>query len=58
MNAILMILIDVALPHWPVYGEEANSIVLGGYGSWIEKDTYRDEQIQYIIDEVLPDSAL
>ncbi|KAK8017794.1 Alpha/Beta hydrolase protein [Apiospora rasikravindrae] len=47
-----------ALPHWPVYGEEANSIVFNGYGSWIEKDTYRDEGIQYIIENVLPHGAL
>ncbi|KAK7965826.1 uncharacterized protein PG986_000103 [Apiospora aurea] len=47
-----------ALPHWPEYGKEANSIVFSGYGSWIEKDTYRGEGIQYNIENVLPDGAL
>jgi hypothetical protein len=47
----------VGLPKWPRYGEEANSIVLNGYGSYIEQDTYRAEPIQYIIDAVLPDGA-
>ncbi|KAK8047988.1 alpha/beta-hydrolase [Apiospora saccharicola] len=47
-----------ALPHWPEYGKEANSIVFNGQGSWVEKDTYRDEGIRYIIQNVLPDGAL
>ncbi|KAK8066827.1 alpha/beta-hydrolase [Apiospora hydei] len=50
--------VNSALPHWPEYGKEANSIVFSGYGSWIEKDTYRGEGIQYIIENVLPDGAL
>lgn len=33
-------------------------MVFNGYGSWIEKDDYRKEGIQFIIDEVLPDGAL
>ena len=33
-------------------------MVLNGYGSWGEKDTYREKAIQYIIDNVLQDGAL
>lgn len=32
-------------------------MVFNGYGSYIEKDTYRAEAIQYIIDNVLLDGA-
>ncbi|KAK6835108.1 alpha/beta-hydrolase [Apiospora arundinis] len=46
------------LPFWREYGNEANSIVFSGYGSWVEHDTYRSEGIQYIIENVLPDGAL
>ncbi|PKS08587.1 hypothetical protein jhhlp_004973 [Lomentospora prolificans] len=49
---------DIALPHWPEYGLEGNSIVLNGFGSWLETDTYREEGVKYIIEKVLPDSAL
>ncbi|KAF9878443.1 carboxylesterase [Colletotrichum karsti] len=48
---------ELGLPTWPQYGMEANSIVLNGYGSWIESDTYRSEAVQFIIDNVLPDGA-
>ncbi|KAI9148222.1 LOW QUALITY PROTEIN: Lipase 1 [Paramyrothecium foliicola] len=47
----------VGLPKWPQYGKEGLSIVLNGYGSWIEEDNYRAEGIKFIIDEVLPDGA-
>jgi hypothetical protein len=47
-----------SLPHWPVYGADANSMVLDGYGCHIEKDTYRQAGIQFIIDEVLPSGAM
>lgn len=53
-----MIYTEIALPEWPEYGSEGNSIVLTGFGSWTETDTYREEGINYIIDNVLPDSAL
>ncbi|KAK2599781.1 hypothetical protein N8I77_011506 [Diaporthe amygdali] len=46
-----------ALANWPQYGQEANSLMLNGYGSWVESDTYRSKAIQYIIDNVLPDGA-
>lgn len=49
--------VDVGLPAWPTYGPEANSIVLSGYGSYVEQDTYRGDAIEYIIDKVLPDGA-
>ncbi|KAK7910656.1 alpha/beta-hydrolase [Apiospora marii] len=49
---------DSTLPNWPEYGNEANSIVFNGQGSWVEKETYRDEGVQYIIKNVLPDGAL
>ena len=49
---------DSTLPHWPEYGDESESIVFNGFGSWVEEDTYRAEGIQYIIDNVLPDGAL
>lgn len=45
------------LPLWPQYGKEANSIVFNGYGSWVEADTYRDQAVQFIIDNVLSDGA-
>ncbi|KAK7184450.1 hypothetical protein DPSP01_013208 [Paraphaeosphaeria sporulosa] len=48
---------EVGLPKWPTYGKDANSIVLSGFGSSIEQDTYRGDAIQYIIDKVLPDGA-
>ena len=49
---------DLGLPKWPVYGEEANSVVFNGYGSGVERDTYRGEAVGYIIDEVLRDGAM
>ncbi|TDZ14146.1 putative secreted lipase [Colletotrichum orbiculare MAFF 240422] len=49
---------DTGLPSWPRYGKEANSMVLNGFGSWIERDTDRSDAVQYIIDNVLPDGAL
>ncbi|KAF4901836.1 Lipase 1 [Colletotrichum fructicola] len=45
------------LPLWPQYGNEGNSIVFNGYGSWIEADTYREPGVQFIIDNVLTDGA-
>lgn len=48
---------DLGLPEWPTYGKEANGIVLSGYGSYIERDTYRADGIQYIIENVLRDGA-
>jgi len=45
------------LPFWPVYGENATSMVFNGYGSSIEHDTYRAEGIDYIIKNVLPYGA-
>jgi carboxylesterase type B len=49
---------DTGLPEWPRYDKGASGIVLNGYGSWVEPDTYRSEGIQYIIEKVLPDGAL
>lgn len=49
---------ELDLPVWPKYGEGAEAMVFNGYGSWVEKDTYRAEGIQYIIEKVLPDGAL
>ncbi|KAF2017897.1 alpha/beta-hydrolase [Aaosphaeria arxii CBS 175.79] len=48
---------ETGLPEWPLYGNEASSMVFNGYGSWIETDTYRSEPVQYIIDHVLSDGA-
>ncbi|KAF0318341.1 carboxylesterase [Colletotrichum asianum] len=48
---------ETGLPLWPPYGEDANSIVFNGYGSWVEADTYREQAVQYIIDNVLTDGA-
>ncbi|KAF4831677.1 Lipase 1 [Colletotrichum tropicale] len=45
------------LPLWPQYGKEANSIVFNGYGSWVEADTYREQAVQFIIDNILTDGA-
>jgi len=45
------------MPDWPRYGEEANSIVLNGYGSWIEREMYRSEAFEYLVDKVLPYGA-
>ena len=50
--------VDLGMPEWLQYGEDRNSMVFNGYGSWIEKDTYREEAIRYIIDNVLQDGAL
>ncbi|TDZ30198.1 Lipase 1 [Colletotrichum spinosum] len=49
---------DTGLPSWPRYGKEANSMVLNGFGSWIERDTDRSDAVQYIIDNVLSNGAL
>ena len=46
------------LPHWPQYGEEANTMVFSGYGSGVQPDDDRSAGIQYIIDNVLTDGAL
>lgn len=49
---------ETGLPHWPQYGEEANTMVFNGYGSSIQPDNDRADGIQYIIDNVLTDGAL
>ncbi|KAK8101860.1 hypothetical protein PG999_012234 [Apiospora kogelbergensis] len=41
------------LPHWPEYGKEANIIVFNGH-----QGTYREEGIEYITQNVLPDGVL
>ncbi|KAK5682981.1 hypothetical protein LTS10_004509 [Elasticomyces elasticus] len=46
------------LPHWPCYGEEANTIVFNGYGSSIQPDNDRSDGIRYIIGNVLTDGAM
>jgi len=45
------------LPFWPVYGQNASSMVFNGFGSTIERDTYRSEGMEYIIKNVLPYGA-
>ncbi|GIZ48521.1 hypothetical protein CKM354_001157500 [Cercospora kikuchii] len=47
----------LGLPPWPQYSEQAESMVFNGYGSSIERDTFRINSIQYIMDSVLPDGA-
>ena len=47
-----------SLPHWPTYGAEVNSMVLDGHGCYIERDTYRQAGIKFIIDDVLGDGAM
>jgi hypothetical protein len=47
-----------AMPDWPQYGVEANTMVFNGYGSIIQPDDDRSDGIQYIIDNVLTDGAL
>lgn len=50
---------EAELPHWPQYGEEANTMVFNGYGSSIQQDNNdRSAGIQFIIDNVLTDGAL
>jgi hypothetical protein len=49
---------ETGLPHWPQYGEEANTMVFNGYGSSVQPDNDRSDGIQYIIDNVLTDGAL
>ncbi|KAL3462943.1 Alpha/Beta hydrolase protein [Aspergillus heterothallicus] len=49
---------ESALPFWPEYGEEKSSMVFSGYGSGIEKDNYRAEGVEYIMDNVIPYGAL
>ncbi|KAK6814983.1 hypothetical protein RU639_008651 [Aspergillus parasiticus] len=44
---------DTALPIWPTYGKDKSSMVFNAYGCTIEHDTYRSNQISYIIDHVL-----
>ncbi|KAE8363425.1 Alpha/Beta hydrolase protein [Aspergillus caelatus] len=44
---------NTALPLWPTYGTNKSSMVFNAYGSTIEHDTYRSDQISYIIGHVL-----
>ncbi|OGM47422.1 hypothetical protein ABOM_002563 [Aspergillus bombycis] len=44
---------DTALPLWPTYSENKSSMVFNAYGCTIEPDTYRSDQISYIINHVL-----
>lgn len=46
------------MPVWHEYGEEANTMVFNGYGSSVQPDNDRSDEIQYIIDNVLVDGAL
>ena len=49
---------DTGLPHWPQYGEDANTMVFNGYGSSVQADNDRADGIQYVIDNVLTHGAL
>lgn len=53
----LLLLIDAGAPTWPAYAEGAENMRFQGGGSSAEKDDYRKEGIQFLLDNYFPNQG-